>query len=593
VNLDRKLDGLRTYELADYFKEAADKVRKKFGASPAAAGGGSASGAAGGGARPGGARRGGGGGAPAAAAAPAPEEKPADQPKEEEKKEETKPAAKSDEPSPEKPLTFDSDDAFLRVRKLSGLPENIGTMTATPGGERVIFTASVDGTSSLLSVDYSGKDRKTVFAGPGSDLSVSLGGDRVLFTSGGAAPRGDTPAEGPPRQAGGQPYLGRPGGGEAEAMPIDAPLVIDIEAQQKQKFRDAARLMGQRFYHPTLKGLDWPALMSRYESIIIRTRTDTEFNRIFNNLLGELEGSHMGMSGGRSTQGDGQSLGYLGADLKRVAGGYQVTRIVPNGPADRKATKLNVGDVIVAINSKPLANGVDAQPRVDFASAMQGTSGQETLLEIRNGGGKTRNLLITPIAAGADTNLRYQDEVRQRKEMVDKLSDGKLGYLHIRAMDFGSVRDYERDLFAAADGKLGLIIDVRDNGGGSTTDVLLSSLTAPRHAYTASRGVDLKELPKDAYPRDRRLIYAYNREISVLLQPALVLERGDLLALDQDDRTRQGGRHADVRRRDLHGRIRPDRRLEHADPLPRLVSAGRNGHGKPRVYARRFRAADA
>ena len=71
-------------------------------------------------------------------------------------------------------------------------------------------------------------------------------------------------------------------------------------------------------------------------------------------------------------------------------------------------------------------------------------------------------------------------------------------------------------MFAAADGKVGLVIDVRDNGGGSTTDVLLSSLTAPRHAYTASRGVDLKELPKDAYPRDRRLIYAYNREISVL-----------------------------------------------------------------------------
>jgi tricorn protease len=157
-------------------------------------------------------------------------------------------------------------------------------------------------------------------------------------------------------------------------------------------------------------------------------------------------------------------------------------------------------------------------------AAMAGTSGQETLLELRrapapaNGAlaNGSRHVLITPISSGADTQLRYRDEVEQKRALVDRLSGGKLGYLHIRAMDMGSVRDYERDLFAAAEGKLGLLIDVRDNGGGSTTDILLSSLTAPRHAYTASRGVDLKTLPKDAYPRDRRLIYAYNREISVL-----------------------------------------------------------------------------
>jgi tricorn protease len=187
------------------------------------------------------------------------------------------------------------------------------------------------------------------------------------------------------------------------------------------------------------------------------------------------------------------------------------------------------GDIILAINSKPLAPDADTLPPIDFMAAMIGTAGHETLLELRRAAGDdqqaaggvpahpaSRFLLITPVSAGADTILRYRDEVDRNRRLVDQLSGGKLGYLHIRAMDMGSVRDYERDLFAAAEGKLGLIIDVRDNGGGSTTDILLSSLTAPRHAYTASRGVDLKTLPKDAYPRDRRLIFAYNREISVL-----------------------------------------------------------------------------
>jgi tricorn protease len=131
--------------------------------------------------------------------------------------------------------------------------------------------------------------------------------------------------------------------------------------------------------------------------------------------------------------------------------------------------------------------------------------------------GKARYVLIAPIGVGADTILRYQDQVRQNAEKVAALSGGKLGYLHIRGMDLASTRDFERDLFAAADGKDGLIIDVRDNGGGFTADILLSSLTAPRHARTFARGMDMKTLPQDAYPRDRRLIYGYSRPINVLI----------------------------------------------------------------------------
>ncbi|MFN0133112.1 MAG: LpqB family beta-propeller domain-containing protein [Phycisphaerales bacterium] len=497
VNLDKKLDGLRPYELADYFKETGEaaKKRKPLGAPASAVGATGARGGAGGVAAAGG----GGGAKPDAG-----DDKP---------KEDAKPAR---EPSPDNPLTFDADDAFLRVRRVPSLPSNVGAIVITPGGDRVIFTSSTDGTPSLSSVDYLGKDKKTVFAGGAGGLSVSLTGDKVLFTSSGAAPRGEPAADGPPRPTGGDAYLGKPAGGEAERLPVDGPLVVSIASQQKQKFIDAARLMGQRFYHPTLKGLDWKSMMARYLSLALQTRTDQEFNRVFANLLGELEGSHMGISGGRSTAGDGPSVGYLGTDARPVIGGYEITRVVANGPADRPSSRLDVGDVIVAINGKPVADG-QALPALDFAAAMIGTSGQETLLDLRRKAeGEPRFVLITPISSGADTNLRYQDEVLFRRAEVERLSGGKLGYLHIRSMDLASVRTFERDLFAAADGKLGLIIDVRDNGGGFTNDILLASLAAPRHAFTASRGVDPTKVPKDAYPRDRRLIYAYNREISVL-----------------------------------------------------------------------------
>ncbi|MEX2217252.1 MAG: S41 family peptidase, partial [Phycisphaerales bacterium] len=433
------------------------------------------------------------------------------------------PAKKEAAPSPENPLTFDSDDAYLRVRKLVSTTGDTSNLEITPGGERVMYSAATDGASSLVSVDYAGRERKTVFAGGASNVQASLTGERVLFTSGGAAPReaGTPPEDRPRRGGGGEAYLGRPTGGESERLAIDAPVTIDIAAQQKQKFLEASRLMGARFYHPTLKGLDWGALTDRYLSLAVRTRTDGEFNRVFQQMLGELEGSHMGISGGRDTGGTGQPSGYLGVDATRVPGGYRITRIVPHSPADSRSTRLNVGEVIVAVNGRPVAEPADKPPAADLNAAMSGTAGQETLLELRtegaNGGAGTRHVLIAPISSGADSSLRYRDEVRRNAALVEKLSGGKLGYLHIRAMDMGSVRDYERDLFAAADGKLGLLIDVRDNGGGSTADILLSSLTAPRHAYTAARGVDLETLPKDAYPRDRRLIYSFHRPITVLI----------------------------------------------------------------------------
>ena len=251
-------------------------------------------------------------------------------------------------------------------------------------------------------------------------------------------------------------------------------------------------------------------------------------------LFGELEGSHVGVFPPPGSGPAPLSTGYLGVDLKPVPGGYEVTRIVPRSPADNslaaedklKALRLCVGDVITAVDGEILAADPSAMPRIDFAAAMVGKAGKETLIAFARksdqpdpatGTIKPRAVILTPLSSGADVDLRYYDEAQRRAQLVEKLSGGKLGYLHIRAMGQASVDDYERDLFAAADGKVGLIIDVRDNGGGSTADILLASLTAPRHAYAIQRGADYDKVKKDAYPRDRRLIYGYSRDISVLI----------------------------------------------------------------------------
>jgi tricorn protease len=521
--LDKSLETLRPYELEDYFKKAGEaaKKRKPIDAvewdKPAEA-------------------------KPDAKPETKPEIKPeakeepkneepkpeepkkddvakADEKKSHEKKDEKKDDKKDDKkPEPAKPLRFDTDDSFLRIRRLTnGTPTGSGQLAITPAGDRIAFVAAGEPDPSLVSISYKGDDRKTITSGGVGALTASLTGDKLTFI------------KSSPGSGGGSLNSSTFAGGKVDTLPIDAPVTIDVANQQRHKFMEAARILGNQFYHPTLKGLNWTGLAARYVTLAEKTRTVPEFAAVTMMLFGDLDGSHMGVFPPPGS-GPGQiNTGYLGIDTKVVPGGFEVTRVVPRspaeGPTDPKAVRLLPGDVITMIDAEKLAPDLNSRPTIDLAAALIGKSGKETLVTFTrktdtpaaDGVLKPRTILLTPYSSGADNNLRYEDESNQRRAMVDKLSGGKLGYLHIRAMSQPEVDDYERDLFAAADGKLGLIIDVRDNGGGSTADILLASLTAPRHAYAASRGVDPATVKRDAYPRDRRLIYGYSREISVLI----------------------------------------------------------------------------
>ena len=395
--------------------------------------------------------------------------------------------------------TEDLETAYRRVRQVTNLPGRSSSLELVPAGDTILFnySTSAPDASGLHSVAWNGGSRKRL-GGTVSMMGLTLDGTKLVAVDGGQA---QTVAV---------------AGGKVSRYPVSQRIRIDLERQSSEKFLEAAAIMGENFYHPTMKGLDWDALSDRYHDLARRTRTADEFNWVGNRLLGELSSSHQGIRAPAESLGARETIGRLGVRVEPTESGYRVVSTTPDGPAEASDTPLLVGDEIVAIEFDPF--DLQASPPDTLASMLRGRNGKETVVSVRrpveDGEPVELDLLLEPISRGAESMLVYREMQRRRAALVEEWSDGRLGYAHIRGMSQPSLDEFERDIFAAADGKDGLLIDVRDNGGGWTTDRLLSSIMVRPHAYTVPRGADSSDT--SGYPQDRLFIQRYTLPINML-----------------------------------------------------------------------------
>ena len=156
-------------------------------------------------------------------------------------------------------------------------------------------------------------------------------------------------------------------------------------------------------------------------------------------------------------------------------------------------------------------NGESVGGNVNFYSKFVNTADERVLLDVTSSEGKTRQVVIRPVNNIRD--LLYNEWVNDRKKLTEKYSNGRIGYIHIKAMGWPSFEEFERELAATGYGKDAIVVDVRYNGGGWTTDFLMTVLNYKQHAYTIPRGA-ADNLAKDHqkfagyYPLGERLPYS-------------------------------------------------------------------------------------
>jgi tricorn protease len=328
-----------------------------------------------------------------------------------------------------------------------------------------------------------------------------LQGGGIYSLSIGAAPAGDTGAA--PAASGGRG--GRGGRGGTTAAPttetastgaaphritFSVKMEIDIPAERRQVFEEAWRVMKNRFYDANMHGVNWAAAKDKYESTLPYIGDTEELHNLIMEMIGDMNASHTGISGGTRLPSNGPAeeritTRHPGFEMQPDASGYyKVSYIYRKGPADHDYVKLATGNYVLSVNGKALKSGDNYWQLFNVLPGRK----FEFMVNSKPSADGAWSVDLEPISGTAFGNLQYDRWVEDRKEMVAKLTNGEIGYLHIRAMDAPSLARFQRDLLENQ-AKKALIIDQRFNGGGGIDQELLAILNQ-RKAYQVTRGRD-------------------------------------------------------------------------------------------------------
>ncbi|HEY3057682.1 MAG TPA: PDZ domain-containing protein [Chloroflexota bacterium] len=275
---------------------------------------------------------------------------------------------------------------------------------------------------------------------------------------------------------------------------------IQPAAEFRQMFQEAWRLQREQFWTEDLSGIDWEAVHQRYLPLIDRITTRSEFSDLLWELQGELETSHAYEMGGEYRKGPDYRQGFLGVDWEYDAerGGYRVSRIArgdvwdpdTTSPLTGPGVNLSVGDLVLAINGQPLSAQVTPGER------LVNQAGNEVVLTVR-GGDDTEPRTVTVKALADERPARYRDWVGGNRAKVHEATGGKVGYIHVPDMGAEGYAEFHRSYLVEFD-RDALIVDVRVNGGGHVSGLLLEKLARKRVGYDFPRWSAPKPYPDES-----------------------------------------------------------------------------------------------
>jgi Tol biopolymer transport system component/C-terminal processing protease CtpA/Prc len=378
---------------------------------------------------------------------------------------------KTDKKEDAKPTEIVFDRIRDRLRLLP-VPLDVGSQVISPDGKTLLVSASAAGQFNLYTISL-------------DELATDSSARQLTSTSGGKFDAQFSPDSK-------EVYYVE--NGKINVVNIDRrdvrPLSVNLEmnvafAREKMEiFKQGWRYLRDNFFDDKFHGNDWNAVEKTYEPLIAGARTMDEVRRLMSMMVGELNASHLGVSGPSGFT--AAPVGKLGLRFDRdeyeANGRLKVTEIINLGPVDITRS-VKVGEYLLSIDGVK----IDGTKNLDEMLENKVNRRVDLSFTAADGNGN-HDVSIKPVSTGNEKNLLYRQWVESNRAYVEKASGGRLGYVHLPDMGSGSLSQMYIDLDVQNQGKEGVVIDVRNNNGGFINPYVIDVLARRGYLNMTERG---------------------------------------------------------------------------------------------------------
>ncbi len=366
-------------------------------------------------------------------------------------------------------VRIEMDDIENRAKRLT--TSGVLSYEPSPDGKTVIFMSAQGGPPDYWAIPAAGGTaQRMTFTGEGTSTPRFASDPSRFFAMGPGGTVKTLVRTGPVWQS--------------SNVPFSLVMTVDRVEERKQAFNEFWRRTKVGFYDGKMHGVDWTDVRRRYEPLLEGVGTQEEFSMfLLSQMVGELNASHSevsppGGSGGPVTA----ELG-LSFDESYSGPGLRVTGFMPKGPNDDLGPRIKPGEYVLQISE------TDVTWNEDLSKVLLDKAGKslDLLVNSKNTKDGARTVKLKAITYDQWRDLEYERKVDERRAAVEKLSAGKLAYLHIRGMNQPALKRMERELWGRAATREGLVLDIRGNTGGNTHDEILAQISRTSYGYTQPR----------------------------------------------------------------------------------------------------------
>lgn len=403
--------------------------------------------------------------------------------KEEQEKEKEKDKKKENDKKKEKDTakTFvpDLENSEDRLVRWTVNSSDLSDMVLSPDGESLYYLSKFESGHDLWVNKLREKETKLLvkLTGRGGGLQIDKEGKNLFLLSDGKILKVDT--------------------GDKKSTPIafKAEFNLNREAEYAYLFEHIWRQVLKKFYRVDMAGVDWQFYKEAYTPFLSHIATNYEFSEMLSEMLGELNASHTGCFYTPQSP-DGDETARLGAfyDESYTGGGLKIVEIIDKSPLRKSPSLIKPGVVIEKIDGQPIT------PGNDYYYLLNHKAGKPTLLSLYNpADGKRWEETVKPITIKDENELLYRRWVKNRREETERLSNGRIGYVHVRGMNDSSFRVTYGEMLGRYNDKEAMIVDTRFNGGGSLHEDLAKLLGGKKYFDSVPRGQFIGSDPRNQW----------------------------------------------------------------------------------------------